>query len=1213
MKASLSFLIIVYFLCSFSKNAVFAQKDLEVTVEVKDGKTKLNDALVTVYASSINITKETKLTSARTMAGKIKLTLELKKYYWIEVSKDDYVSQVIYFNTYAPEPDIAAGNAKTASVEVDLFRMIDGLVISAIKDKPTIKVRYMKQDLIFDTDKDFEDKVKPKIDEILKQLSKLLQEKFNKECQDGYALAEQKNYEEALLHYYKALEYYPGDKAALKKIADIEKKGVKKEQAFQKFKFLADDSFNKKEYASAIANFKKALVFNPSDTYVKGKITESQTKMQTTQNTQNQVVDNKNQFLKIKGTVFKEDKKQKDAQITLYDDNTKVKTVSTDDKGEFTFTLELNKNFTLEITKPGMVTEKVNVSTSIAGKTSKTLAWSYGFSVSLFDMVEGLNTTVLNDPVKVIKYFVSLDDFESDKPYAVSMDKKLETLMAQADQIRKNPKLADKNNVTQKQDVKQQDPKNTSKDVIQNTTDDNTKQEQTTTTENKDNADKTETQINNQPVLKNEDKRTALQKIDSCLNQIKQLQVSGDKKELALACNDVAAMYYDNGDNNNALEFYGQSLKNKEELGDKQGISVALMNLGVVNYNIYRYDDALKSFQKSLKIKQDLSDKPGESKILYRIGNVYYDKKDFEKAAEYYEKSMALDKNLKNEKNVAASFNNLGVMYYELKNYEKSREYYEKALQMNNSAGQEKEASITLNNIGNVNFDWHKLNEALSYYEQSLKIKEKINYKKGMAISLFNIGNVYKELNKKEKAFEYYNRSADMSKSQNFSDILYSVYTAMSDLYAEQKNCEKSLEYLKLSLPLKQYSLNVGYHRQLSEMQIKFESDSFRNTEEISMLKEEVAKQKQVAQDLAERHELQLGIKNAELEKKDADIRLQKMQKYASFGGLLLLLLLALILFRGYKIQKKQKNIISKKNDDLLYANHEILEKNEELRQQKEEITAQRDEIEVQRDKISFQKQEITDSINYAEYIQRAMLKPDVAVISALPEHFIFFRPRNIVSGDFYWLGKKGDSIIIAAVDCTGHGVPGGFMSMLGVAFLNEIINKMSDNGPESVLNAGEILNQLRDSVIKALHQTGLEGESKDGMDIALCVINFQKQQLNFAGAFNPMFLVRNNELKEYKGDRMPIGIFIKEKTPFTNIEVSINKNDQIYIFSDGFADQFGGAKEKKFSNDSMKHVILENSSKSMEEQKTALIKAHNDWKGNIEQIDDILVIGFKV
>lgn len=1228
MNAFLPFLFIIYLLFPSINSPVYAQaNDLELTVEVKDGKTKINDATINVFASTINITKDAKLTSGRTMGGKIKLTLELKKYYWIEVSKEGYVSQIVFFNSYAPEPDIAAGNAKSATVEVDLFRMIDGLVVSAIKDKPTIKLRYQKQDLIFDTDKDFEDKVKPKIDEIIKQLSKLLQEKFNGECQEGYKLADQKNYEEALLHYYKALEYYPGDKAALKKITDIEKKGVKKEQAFQKFKYMGDDSFNKKEYAAAIANFKKALVFNPGDTYVKGKITESQTKSQTAQNTQKEEVKKKLDIIvKFKGIVFKEDKKLKNVQIELFEENTKIKTAVTDENGSFSFRLEMNKNYFIEASKQGMVTEKITIKTQIPeNKLNGDAWWSVAVSISMFDMVNGLNIIALNDPVRIIRYYPELDDFKNDKDYANKMDKIVDNLIAQADQIRKNPKLADKNILTQKQD-----PKNNTKEVVQNNTVDNSSQNQTDATENKEEADKTEANNvdkNNQPVLKNEDKRTSAQKIDSCLSHIKQLQASGEKKELAIALNDVAAMYYDNGDNNNALEYYGQSLKNKEELGDKQGTSVALMNLGVVNYNIFRYEDALKSFQKSLKIKQDLSDKPGESKILYRIGNVYYDKKEFEKAAEYYEKSLTLDKDLKNEKDIAASFNNLGVMFYELKNYEKSMEYYDKALQMNNSTGQEKEASISLNNIGNVNYDWHKFNEALTFYEQSLKIKEKIDYKKGVAISLFNIGNVYKELNKNDKALEYYNRSADVSKAQNYSDILYSVYSAMSDLYSVQKNCEKSLEYLKLSVPFKQYALNVGQHRPLSEMQVKYESDSFRNIEEISMLKEEVAKQKLITKELAERNELQLALKNTEIEKKDADIKMQKMQKYASFGGLFFLLLLALILFRGYKIKKKQNEIIKKKNDDLLFANHEIMEKNEELRQQKEEIIAQRDEIEAQkdiiidqrdiataqRDQITIQKQEITDSINYAEYIQRAMLKADASVIEAVPEHFIFFRPRNIVSGDFYWLGKKGESLIIAAVDCTGHGVPGGFMSMLGVAFLNEIVNKMPDKGSGTMLNAGEILNQLRDSVIKALHQTGKEGESKDGMDIALCVVNTQKSRLNFAGAFNPMYLVRNNELTEVRGDRMPIGIFIKEKTPFTNYEIPLTKNDQIYIFSDGFADQFGGTKEKKFSSESMKHAILENSVKPMEEQKTALEKVHNEWKGNIEQIDDILVIGFKV
>ncbi|MBI5219116.1 MAG: tetratricopeptide repeat protein [Bacteroidia bacterium] len=1262
IRLYLTYLTFIASLVFLISSDAFPQANIKVEVSgvVKDGKTMLHDALVTVYASSQGMTKEGKVSSTRSNNGKYKIMLDVKKYYLIEISKEGYVSQMIFFNTSAPEPDIEAGNTKTASVEIDLFRMIEGLNILAIKDKPTQKVRYMKQDNIFDSDKDFEDNIKPKIETIIKQLAKILQEKFYSECQEGYKSAEQKNYEEALLHYYKALEYYPGDKAALKKIADIEKRGVKKEQAYQKFKKLGDDAFNNKDYTSAIASYNKALIVNPSDAYVKNRISEAQTKSQTAQNTQTNT-DTKKQYLKITGTVFKEDKKLKDATATLFEENTKVKTVTTDEKGEFTFTLDMNKNYRVEISKLGFVTQKIKASTLLpANLKTNALYWAKSFSISLFETVEGLNTASLNEPVKIIKYFATIDDFDLDKVYGATMSKKVDELIAQADNLRKNPK----NLVSNTMNDQKQNADNTQKDVAQ------TQNQEQNQEQNKDDAKKENAvtaQNNQQTELNTTDKRTPAEKIDSCLKRVKQLQVSGDSKALSLAAGDVAELYFNSGDYDNATDYYRLSYQKKEELGDKDGASVALMNMGVVCFNNFRYEDAVKNFLNALKIKQELADKPGESKVCYRLGNVYYEKKDYEKATEYYEKSLDLDKQQKNEKDIAASYNNLGILYYELKNYGKAMDYYEKALKLNESAGQDREASIALNNIGNISYDWSKYNDALEYYEKSLKIKEKLDYKKGIAVSLFNIGNVHRQLLNYDKAISYYNKSADISKTRNFNEILFGAYSALSDVYSAQKNCEKAFDYFKSAASLKQFS-SGNIRRQLSETQVKYESESLRKSEEITLLKEEVAKQKLATQTLAMKKELELSQKNEELLIKEADLKIQKIQKYAFFAGFFLVLLLAFFIYRGYRQKKKQNEIIEKKNKDLELAYYEISEKNEELHQQKEEIITQRDEIEAQkdiiekqrdiateqRDQITQQKQEITDSIYYAEYIQKALLQPDEDIIKTLPEHFILFMPRDIVSGDFYWLGKKKDCFIIAAADCTGHGVPGAFMSMLGISFLNEIINKLPDTGKETPLYAGEILNQLREDVIRALHQTGKEGETKDGMDIALCVYYPKKNLLYFAGAFNPMYIIKkqqeavavgsetpelptclpagkatnhqlpttncqlptpaaNYQLLEIKADKMPIGIYMKEKLPFTNNEVRLEKGDMVYIFSDGFADQFGGPKNKKFGYESLKCAFLDNRQKPMQEQKEALLKIHRDWKGITDQIDDIIVIGFKV
>jgi len=245
---------------------------------------------------------------------------------------------------------------------------------------------------------------------------------------------------------------------------------------------------------------------------------------------------------------------------------------------------------------------------------------------------------------------------------------------------------------------------------------------------------------------------------------------------------------------------------------------------------------------------------------------------------------------------------------------------------------------------------------------------------------------------------------------------------------------------------------------------------------------------------------------------------------------------------------------------------------------------------------------DITDSINYAKNIQEAIL-PKAGVDDMFVDSFIMYRPRDIVSGDFYWIKKDENRLLIAAADCTGHGVPGAFMSILGIAFLNEIIIK------NPFIEANEILNLLRDNVIVSLHQTGKEGESKDGMDLALCVFDIKTGILQFAGANNPMYLIRNNEIKEIKPDKMPVGFHYNIQS-FNNNYIELYPGDKVYIFSDGFADQFGGPKGKKFKYAQLKEILLNIYTKPMSEQKTILESTFDNWIGDLEQIDDILVIG---
>ncbi|MCK4663973.1 MAG: SpoIIE family protein phosphatase [Bacteroidales bacterium] len=288
-------------------------------------------------------------------------------------------------------------------------------------------------------------------------------------------------------------------------------------------------------------------------------------------------------------------------------------------------------------------------------------------------------------------------------------------------------------------------------------------------------------------------------------------------------------------------------------------------------------------------------------------------------------------------------------------------------------------------------------------------------------------------------------------------------------------------------------------------------------------------------------------------------------------------------------------------------AKNEILKNNEILAEQNEEIIIHLEEIEKQRDVVTNQKREITDSILYAKRIQEALLPPDEVLDEALSEYCVLFKPKDIVSGDFYWLKKIENLIIIAVADCTGHGVPGAFMSMLGVSLLNEtVIN-------DDEIKANQILNQLRDKLKKSLRQSGKRGEQKDGMDIALCIIDTEKMKIQYSGAYNPMYLFRNNNIIEFQGDKNPVGIYILEKESFTNHETDIQKGDVIYIFTDGYIDQMGGTYNKKFLSGNFKKLLLNIHKNPMNEQKTILEKTITDWKKNKEQVDDILIFGMKI
>jgi len=270
-------------------------------------------------------------------------------------------------------------------------------------------------------------------------------------------------------------------------------------------------------------------------------------------------------------------------------------------------------------------------------------------------------------------------------------------------------------------------------------------------------------------------------------------------------------------------------------------------------------------------------------------------------------------------------------------------------------------------------------------------------------------------------------------------------------------------------------------------------------------------------------------------------------------------------------------------------------------------IKRQHEAVLRQRNIIAEKNNEIEADLHYAKRIQEAILPDDATIREALTQFFILNLPKNIVSGDFYWIEKNSEQVIIAVADATGHGVSGALMHMMGIIFLNQIIKQKKYDKPSDILEA------LRDYVMTSLHQKGVIGEAQDGMDIALCMFNPKTRKLSFSGANNPLYIINNQGLKEIKGDRMPVGININYNKSFTNHDIQLNRGDTIYLFSDGYADQFGGDKGKKFRYKYFKELLISNHGISLKKQKEILKKTFYNWKGKYEQIDDVLVMGMRI
>lgn len=606
-----------------------------------------------------------------------------------------------------------------------------------------------------------------------------------------------------------------------------------------------------------------------------------------------------------------------------------------------------------------------------------------------------------------------------------------------------------------------------------------------------------------------------------------------------------------------ALMFGKQALEIAERLDDKRRIGNAY-NFIALGYDFKCDYGAMSKYAlKGLKVGEEINDPVVLGQALNNLGNLYIYQGQYDKSLEYFLRFYDLSVKTNNRKTLSSVANNIGVVYEKKGNYKEAFRYYNEALKIREELDIKQGIAESLNNLGNILYAEKDYAKCSEYYQKAQAMSMEIGDQHNVAGLYINLARVCRDQGDLKCSLKNLEEGKKIASEIDAQDLLADIYSDLGETHAQLNNYKDAYSSVRQYATLKDTLFNEQSTQQIAEMQTKFET---------------------------EKKEKEIELQKAQIASKESELSKQTTQKYALAGGLAVAVLLAGLIFMALRSKHKANKIIS----------------------------LQKNEVELQKAIVEEKNRDILDSIHYAKRIQNALLKEEAHVSMHLPEHFILFKPKDIVSGDFYWSLEKQSYWYVAVADCTGHGVPGAFLTMLGTAFLNEI------NATERILSPSEILDQLRVKFTTALTSSKKPEEIldqvKDGMDISLLRIDLQTNEIEWSGANNPLWIIKKDsvELIEFTPDKQPIGFHYDSKN-FTNHKVKIEKGDSIYIFSDGFADQFGGPKGKKFMYKPFKKELKEINASSMNGQKDRLTKVFENWKGHLEQVDDVTVVGFRV
>jgi len=668
----------------------------------------------------------------------------------------------------------------------------------------------------------------------------------------------------------------------------------------------------------------------------------------------------------------------------------------------------------------------------------------------------------------------------------------------------------------------------------------------------------------------------------SVLFYSKCLELAQDINLRFKASNGLAFLYLNVSNYSKAQDYLLECINIADEKNDSLLLLTSNSNLGNLYIQIELNDKTIYHLKKASEYINE-NKYPNEAGKLYgRLGNFYLYQNYYNEAEENYKKAITAFQKAKNLKGIIIATQNLGVIEKRRKNYSKAIDYYNQALKSYESIGYEIGEGQCLANIGNIHTENKEYRLAYSHLLEALKLFKKNRQVYDEVVCYSEIVELFQNQNDYSKAIEFALKAKDLLDSLPENDqTRLLVLSQLNRIYKNMGNIDLAYQYLSNYQQLNDSLYKSKLNDKIESLKIQYE---------------------------VEQKDKNLKLLTLENELKDAKIKRKSIFQifYLVTIGLSLLVIISLYVLFRIKITA---------NNELVLRNSKILQQKEEIEAQWEEIEAQRDDLEIQRglainqrDEIIRQKKNITDSIAYAEHIQTAMLPNENEVIEVIPNSFVFFKPLDIVSGDFYWVNKSNGQSLIAVADCTGHGVPGAFMSVMGINLLNTVIIEQEVSDP------GEVLNRLNHQVIAALSHTDSNLQDKDGMDISVCSIDNESLLMKYSSAKIKVLICRNGKLIQLETDKYSIGKSpLFEKISFLTRSFQLNKSDMIYLMTDGYTDQFGGKERTKFLSSRFKKIVLEIANLDISDQKRIIKERIEEWQGAFPQVDDMLIVGIRV